>query len=789
KLTDRNQSTGEIPFTVGDAETAADALTITATSSNPVLIPVSGIVFGGAGSNRTLRLTPEPSQVGTSLITITVNDGALSVSDSFVLTVEHPGLVSHWKFDEAAGLAALDSAGANPGTLANGVTRIAGRVDGALSFDGIDDVVNVPDSSSLDLSNRMSIALWFKPSRLLNSLSGRKDLLKKLNSYWLMIGYPQSDGKLAFVFNSGSPLVKSTTSAWQSNVWCQAVATYDGSQMKLYVNGVLEASAATAVPANINTSPLQIGGNTDFNIFFPGCIDDVRLYNVALSPGEIADLYNNSTANQPPALVPTGNKIVDEGRMLTFTVSGTDPDAPAQHLTYTLDPDPPIGATIHPTTGVFTWTPTEAQGPSTNTVILRVTDNGTPAMSATETITIIVNELNSPPILSPIASRGILEGITTAFAVSVIDTDLPPQTLTYTLGPGAPVGASINSTGFFTWTPSEDQGPGVHSMSIIVTDNGPGSMSATQSFTFTVSEANNAPTFVSIPDQVAQVLLTMRVTNVVVDTDMPSNHVTFIIADGPKGARINKLTGVVSWTPDRTQAPSTNLITVVATDDGSPPLSTTNVFRVTVGDFVEMALGSAVIRSGQTGSVPLNMVSTAYVTNLNSLLLTADDRLGSLGLSMLAPELGAGTLLPQGPDTSRLSLGAAPGQSLQGNRLLGEISFVGTSRQSAFVPLILDNITATRQTGGPIARTIANAGRVVIIGNEPLLEAMISTNHQRYLILYGEPGGGYVVESSPLPGGPGPWQVTWQGSLSNLSQTIQPPAATNSTIYYRAYRQ
>src|SRR6185295_4126174 len=168
-------------------------------------------------------------------------------------------------------------------------------------------------------------------------------------------------------------------------------------------------------------------------------------------------------------------------------------------------------------------------------------------------------------------------------------------------------------------------------------DNGPGTLSATQTFTVTVLEGNNPPTFLPVPDQLAQVLIPLRVTNVVVDTDMPSNHVTFVIIDGPKGARINKATGVVSWTPDRTQGPSTNFITVVATDDGIPPFSCTNTFRVMVGDFVVMALGTTVIRTGQSGSVPLNLLSTASITNLSSLLIAGDDRLGSLGLTLLAP--------------------------------------------------------------------------------------------------------------------------------------------------------
>jgi hypothetical protein len=76
-----------VPFTVGDAETAAGNLSVSGTSSNPTLIPNSNIVFGGSNSNRTVRLTPASNQVGIASINVTVSDGALSASDSFALTV------------------------------------------------------------------------------------------------------------------------------------------------------------------------------------------------------------------------------------------------------------------------------------------------------------------------------------------------------------------------------------------------------------------------------------------------------------------------------------------------------------------------------------------------------------------------------------------------------------------------------------------------------------------------------------------------------------------------------
>lgn len=86
-------STGAIPFTVGDAETAAGSLVVTASSSNTTLLPNTGaaLALGGSGSSRTIALTPASTGSGTTTVTVTVSDGALSASRSFVLTVTSTG--------------------------------------------------------------------------------------------------------------------------------------------------------------------------------------------------------------------------------------------------------------------------------------------------------------------------------------------------------------------------------------------------------------------------------------------------------------------------------------------------------------------------------------------------------------------------------------------------------------------------------------------------------------------------------------------------------------------------
>src|SRR5205823_13771513 len=123
--------------------------------------------------------------------------------------------------------------------------------------------------------------------------------------------------------------------------------------------------------------------------------------------------------------------------------------------------------------GVFTWTPTLAQGPSTNLISIRATDNGSPPASSAQTVTITVNEVNTAPVLTAIGSKTVNEGTLLTFQAVATDADVPAQALTYSLDSGAPTGASINpSTGVFSWTPTKAQGRSEERRVVKETDSG-----------------------------------------------------------------------------------------------------------------------------------------------------------------------------------------------------------------------------------------------------------------------------------------------------------------------------
>jgi len=82
-----NTSTGGLTFTIGDIETTTSALIVTASSSNTTLVPNANLVLSGSDANRTITATPAANQSGTATLTVTVSDGTLSASDTFVLTV------------------------------------------------------------------------------------------------------------------------------------------------------------------------------------------------------------------------------------------------------------------------------------------------------------------------------------------------------------------------------------------------------------------------------------------------------------------------------------------------------------------------------------------------------------------------------------------------------------------------------------------------------------------------------------------------------------------------------
>ena len=244
--------------------------------------------------------------------------------------------------------------------------------------------------------------------------------------------------------------------------------------------------------------------------------------------------------NQAPVLNPIGNQSVNEGELLEFVVSATDPDG--DDLTYEAA-DLPTGASFDTTTQTFSWTPEFGQAGSFQ-VIFSVSDNGSPVMTDSEEITIAVGNVNQAPVLNPIGNQSVNEGELLEFVVSATDPD--GDDLTYEAA-DLPTGASFDTTTqTFSWTPEFGQA-GSFQVIFSVSDNGSPVMTDSEEITIAVGNVNQAPVLNPIGNQSVNEgeLLEFVVTATNPDGDV----LTFSAVNLPEGAVFDPGSQVFSWTP------------------------------------------------------------------------------------------------------------------------------------------------------------------------------------------------------------------------------------------------
>ena len=285
--------------------------------------------------------------------------------------------------------------------------------------------------------------------------------------------------------------------------------------------------------------------------------------------------------NRAPVLDAIADATIDEMVEYTFDADASDPDLPANTLTYSLIGGP-AGATIDPATGEFSWTPSEAQGPGVYTFTVRVTDDGDPVLFDEQEVELTVQEVNRAPVLDAIADATIDEMVEYTFDADASDPDIPANTLTYSLI-GGPAGATIDSaTGEFSWTPGEAQGPGVYTFTVRVTDDGDPVLFDEQEVELTVEEVNRAPVLDAIADATIDEMVEYTFDADASDPDIPANTLTYSLIGGPAGATIDSATGEFSWTPGEAQGPGVYTFTVRVTDDGDPVLFDEQEVELTV---------------------------------------------------------------------------------------------------------------------------------------------------------------------------------------------------------------
>jgi hypothetical protein len=224
-----------------------------------------------------------------------------------VTNVAPSGLVLALGFNEGSGTTAADASGnGHTGTIGTASWSPAGRFGNALSFNGSSSMVTVNDSNSLDLTTGMTLEAWVNPS-VVNS-AWRDVIYKGNDNYFLEATSNNGSRPVAGAIVNGSYAEAYGSSALAVNTWTHLAETYDGSAVRLYINGVLISSSPATGALATSSNPLQIGGDTIYGQHFAGLIDEVRIYNRALSASEILADMNSAVgpAAPGPALLTAG---------------------------------------------------------------------------------------------------------------------------------------------------------------------------------------------------------------------------------------------------------------------------------------------------------------------------------------------------------------------------------------------------------------------------------------------------------------------------------------------------
>ncbi|MFA6039099.1 MAG: LamG-like jellyroll fold domain-containing protein [Candidatus Peribacteraceae bacterium] len=199
------------------------------------------------------------------------------------------GLVGYWRFYEGAGTTVADSTGnGRTGTLTNSPIWVNGKLGKGLQFDGVNDFVAVNDHDSLDVTNAMTISAW-----VYWSSSGVREMILKNNN--ANTGYGQYELYQNNTYVSfrlmGASSTLTTSTPLSLNAWHHVAAVWDGTRMKIFLDGVPDNNSVSYSGTPVSTTGrLTFGAYANGLYPFSGMFDEIRIYNRAISANEVAIL-------------------------------------------------------------------------------------------------------------------------------------------------------------------------------------------------------------------------------------------------------------------------------------------------------------------------------------------------------------------------------------------------------------------------------------------------------------------------------------------------------------------
>ena len=265
-----------------------------------------------AGTNVTFTVTAAgsaPMQFQWQFNGTNVQGATNGVSQTFSCFPAPANLVAWWPGDGSA----LDVVSTNNGLVYGGVAYTNGMVGQAFSLNGTNAYIEVPDSPNLNPTSSVSVEAWYRPVSF-NGNGNNPIVVKPYTSYaspyyQYILGvtgdqyyHDQAEFTFYVALQGGGKGVNTTAGSWIPGRWYHLVGTYDGSSVKLYVNGVLVSQTPGTGSVQTYNQPVLIGKRAYYSQpgvdFTPGTIDEVSIYSQALSPSEITSIYLAGSAGK-----------------------------------------------------------------------------------------------------------------------------------------------------------------------------------------------------------------------------------------------------------------------------------------------------------------------------------------------------------------------------------------------------------------------------------------------------------------------------------------------------------
>jgi VCBS repeat-containing protein len=616
---------------VGDVETAAASLTVTGSSSNPALVPNANIVFGGSGASRTVTVTPLAGQSGSSTITVAVSDGALTASDTFVLTVNAVSTPTYLLAEGFEGTGYENTGWTENGTPNENYTNLV--LHGAQSL-------NCVGAQYIQRSFAFSTSFYVYFRVRWNTWSDYNSIL-----YWDDANYGTAallyadDNRLEILHGSvvadGTTTIAANTTYHVWVEWTKGTGANGTMKVFLATSGTKPASPEASITTGNGaaTQRMYLGptGSGPNVIFDRLLVDDVPI-------GNIID------GNQPPTISDIANQTINQNGSagpLSFTVGDTETAAASLTISGSSS-----NTTLLPNANIVfggsgsnrTVTVTPAAGQSGTTTVTVTVSDGT--LTASDTFALTVNAVNTPPTISNIADQTVSEdGIAGPFNFTIGDAQTAATSLIVSgsssnpsLVPNANIvfgGTGANRT--VTATPLANQS-GTATITVTVSD---GSLTTNDTFVLTVSAVNDAPTISDIPNQT-------------INQDTAAGPLSFTIGDLETAAASLTVSGSSA---NQTLVPNANI--VFGGSGANRTVTVTPVTGLTGTAIITVTVSDGALTASDTFTLTVNPVNTPpTISDIVDQTINEDGTTGALGFTVGDATTAAGSLTVTGTSSN-----------------------------------------------------------------------------------------------------------------------------------------